>query len=303
MNNRWYIALRRASYRLREDGSYEWQDEHRRLNSETYVVQCDDLLNITDWKLVEDHGARNRANIGRQGLEDARIFHSGTSLFGLWSALDGAELNLPGYVDEKVTFRPDWSRATNTMVLGQIDSSRVTRLHVIPSPHGRGREKNWMPAVDDGRIFFLYSPGELEVYSWHDGVLDFIHRRKKVLSELSDWSGSSQVIRWNEGWLCICHYAGRNIKTSFRQIGPFYFHKLLYMSRDWDIIATSKRFFFERRGLEFCAGLEINGDHVVVSYGVNDSSAVLMKISNLQIQGLLRPIRIERRLWRNKKSG
>ncbi len=45
------------------------------------------------------------------------------------------------------------------------------------------------------------------------------------------------------------------------------------------ILRISRPFIFQKRGIEFAAGLIRDGDDLVVSYGVDDKTAWLMRTS------------------------
>jgi hypothetical protein len=58
-----------------------------------------------------------------------------------------------------------------------------------------------------------------------------------------------------------------------------YTHKLVEYDLEGKLLWQSKEFNFEQFGIEFCAGMAFKGDDVVLSYGVMDKKALLLKIN------------------------
>lgn len=294
---RWIVAARRPNYSLRKNGSYLVEDDVERLYSETYLIDCDESLRPSMPRRLELGQAHSRREWATNGFEDPRIFSLGASLFGLWSAMClGPQKHAAAAVETNQTrqktpviIRPDWSATTNTMVVAEIRDDVLTEPVLLSSPHARMREKNWMPFVYQGRIHFLYSLFNMEVHLFENGVLRQIHCLDEPVAELADWSGSSQLIPWNAGWICVAHLAGRRLKRSMKRLGPFYFHRFVLVSQEWQVTALSAPFFIEKRGLEFCAGLAVHGDRVILSYGRDDRFSALVEMTRGQIDELLRP--------------
>ena len=85
---------------------------------------------------------------------------------------------------------------------------------------------------------------------------------------LSAWRGGSQAIRIGSYWLWVDH---RPI-TGFDGSRNLYIHRFTLGDEDLTrIIATSPPFVFRNYSIEFCAGLAIDGDKLVLSYSMRDA--------------------------------
>jgi hypothetical protein len=66
-----------------------------------------------------------------------------------------------------------------------------------------------------------------------------------------------------------------------------YLHRLVFFDKNWDITRTSKEFFIEKKGAEFCAGLANKGDRYVISYGLRNIHARMVEMSASLVERLL----------------
>ncbi|MGD0196575.1 MAG: hypothetical protein ABSC56_01530 [Solirubrobacteraceae bacterium] len=205
------------------------------------------------------------------GLEDPRLFVLEGSLWCLWtlgSQLDDGEL-------------------ANRMVMAEVGQNVIRDFHLLRSPYSLPREKNWMPFIVDGALHVVYDLAHLEVYRVIGDTLDRVSKRDAPVPELMAHSGSSQLIPWGTEWLGVSH---RVLWTPRRlaNVMPhrFYVHHFILLSRDYELRALSRGFFFTRRGIEFCAGLAAEGQKVIVSFGSNCSAAMLMELSARQLASL-----------------
>ena len=97
--------------------------------------------------------------------------------------------------------------------------------------------------------------------------------------------GGTQLVRVGEdAWLGIGHEMRlvRNRK--------FYWHVWYLVNGKGKLVSSSERMKFATNGIEFAAGLALDGDHLVVSYGVDDMEARLGETSLSAVLALLRPV-------------
>lgn len=194
----------------------------------------------------------HRSLIFRNGLEDGRLIRNGR----LYSLFSGLYQNENGAV--VVT--------KNTMILMDMES-----LEYRSYPTGK-REKNWMPFVRDGEILALTSTKPLNVVSLKDGSLIKEGRGLDTF-----WSGSSQFIPYKGGWLGVVHRHD-GVMERKNSIWPLrtYVHAFLWMDQDFENLDLSPSFRFRSKGVEFCSGLDWDGDELILSYGIHDEEAHLL---------------------------
>jgi hypothetical protein len=293
-NGEWIVAARRANYKMSSSGVYTVKGGIRKLNSDTFIVRCDEDLNPGSVTKLDAFSASQAYQNARNGFEDPRLFEFNGELTGLWSAmrLGTQDFDAPDQPpeDQTTSFRPTWSGTTNVMTVAEIYGDQISNPLELPSPHGLSREKNWMPFVIDGVLHLVYYLERMEVYRLVDGKLELAHLSPDVNAELRGWSGSSQFIQWDGNWLCVAHFAGRRVKQTIKSIGALYLHRFVVISPDWKIVGMSKRFFFEKRGLEFCAGLGVDGERLILSYGIDDRRAALLELDRNIVQGMIKVV-------------
>ncbi|MDD7963505.1 hypothetical protein [Microbacterium thalli] len=279
-------AVRVPAYRLEEDGKYRILSEHG-LASRTLLVDLDAALRPTRVRELETEALRQKHDEARDGLEDPRLFISGGKLMCLWNGLNTGRDNHHQLRRDEL-WAPDWTSARNTMIVAEIRDDAVRESAVIASPFGNAREKNWMPESPSDSPTFCYRVADDYTLIYSEG--DYLSSaRATAHSRLTGWSGSSQMLAWRSGRLCVVHKAIRG-NPALKHLAPaVYLHKFVFFSEDGRTY-ESRTFFFQRRGIEFCAGLAEDGESLVLSYGVDDASAHLSRINSDQVQKLLRRI-------------
>jgi hypothetical protein len=186
------------------------------------------------------------------GFEDVRLFFRGSDLHGIASVAVGGQS--VGVV------RTD-------MVVFKISENAVVEEKVIASPR---YERNWMPVVDDDLTTpqrFIYSTDPLNVVTAGSDIAAL----KPIGGTLR---GGTQVVGYNNNKIAIVHeVAGGSGKP------VEYTHRFVVFDNALTAVKIGKPFFFQKRGVEFCSGLAVRDDKVLVAYGVEDKRAFLAEVS------------------------
>lgn len=164
----------------------------------------------------------------------------------------------------------------------QISYDKVTEIsrHKIPAP-GKNLsycEKNWMPILDMPFHFIKWcNPTEIIRYDIDNRttttvVLD----ENKRYTLPNDLRGSSQVIPFMDGHLCITHEVNLYTDIQGRKDGK-YRHRFVYWDKNWNLI-TSNLFHFMTGEIEFCAGMCLFEDSLLISFGFQDNAAYILKM-------------------------
>jgi len=236
------------------------------LTTTNYFCSLDDNLSITSF---------NRINTSKYdiipiwefvGLEDARLVRWNDKLYICGVRRDTKingegrmELSEIKILDNKVT--------------------EISRFR-IPSPNNDDTsycEKNWMPILDIPYHFVKWT-NPTEVVK--------VDPIKKTCTQVflgTDYSskrdirGGSQVITIGDYRVAITHEVdlwqnkNNNKEATYR-------HRIVTWDKDWNIVNISDEFDFMTGYIEFCCGLAIKGDNVLVSFGYEDNAAYLLKI-------------------------
>ena len=172
------------------------------------------------------------------------------------------------------------------MMLGQLEGSKVVGWHLLPSPTGSPMEKNWMPCVDSGLLRWIYWIDPMEVLTYRDG--EIFRERLGRYGRLEKWAGSSPLVRYRGNWLGVVH-----LRRDWRHVSSFE-HRLVELSADFEIQRMSPAFTLEGADVEYCAGLCVTDSHAILSYGVRDREARIIRLNLSDVEALLRPLVIPR---------
>jgi hypothetical protein len=281
--DQWLVAVRAINYtvtpilgRIRAPGGNDSVD------SRTWFVRLDHNLQLLSTTELDDTPYRGPQSLAKNGLEDPRAFRLDGQIWCLWTA--GQILG------------DDWENVTSTMALGRIDGSRILDFRYLDSPHHRSREKNWMPWVitnplsSKHELRLIYSISTMETYLCNSQGLQLINKSPNMDQRLKGYSGGSPLIPYEGGYLCAVHYAARAIRmASLKLTEFFYIQRLVHIAADFSILAISREFFLEHKGLEFCAGIALTDAHLLMSYSIRDCESHVMALSIAQLDALFQP--------------
>jgi predicted GH43/DUF377 family glycosyl hydrolase len=198
------------------------------------------------------------------GFEDLRIFHWRGSL---WGSACLRQMNAEGWC-EQVLARINDRGASHC----RLSDCRVLR------PDGlRLHERNWMPRIDGDVLQFIYLCDPTLVV---DENAHIISSEIPVVAA-DQFSGGSQAIAFNEGWLVLVHEVRRGAnfaKTAYQ-------HRFVWFDRANRLRRLSRPFYFNQKGIEFAAGLawHPDGERLLVSYGVGDQEAFIGTVNAAEV--------------------
>jgi len=106
-----------------------------------------------------------------------------------------------------------------------------------------------------------------------------------LLPKYEGLRGGTQLVRVGEdAWLGIGH------EMKFVDARKFYWHVWYLVDSKGKMVAASEPCKLAPEGIEFAAGMAIEGDRVVVSFGVDDMYARLGETQLSAVMGILRPV-------------
>jgi len=162
---------------------------------------------------------------------------------------------------------------------GPNNTRRIARLHLDASgnveradiqPSNQIYEKNWMPLSVNGEFKWIYSidptailPGPLRECPF---ALDHLR--------------GGAAIAFESGYLCVTH------EVTEVEAGLIYLHRFVRLDNRFNVTAVSPTWVFAHHGIEFCAGLALDGSSLVLSYGVEDREAWTTRIDAKELDGI-----------------
>jgi len=162
-------------------------------------------------------------------------------------------------------------------------------------------EKNWVPIIDKPYHFLKWSnPVDIVKVDLSTKMENGFYKCEQVyLSKNThplprDIRGGTQLVPWEDGYLMIGHEVDL-FKSELQQKDAFYYHRIFFLNKDFEVERYSDYFNFMTGYIEFGTGLVLVGenklglkkDDVYITYGFQDNSAFLLKTDNKFINSLL----------------
>lgn len=261
------VTVRTLNYRLQDNGHWGGTPEGGVLNA-VWLVSLDADLAVTGARKIEDRHITAAHERARNGFEDARLFHWQDEW---WIA---AAAHCHGSATRRTTF-----------CVCRLDGARIAEVYFARSPFNSASEKNWMPAARGAALEFVYRVAPLQIMHFgRDGVFSFEARPQAdgaLGCQLEGWSGSSQLVRYRDRWLCVVHHRVEERKRLR------YEHAFVELDEAFRITRVSDRWCFDGPTVEFCAGLCLAGENAILGYGHLDREARLTRLPLWIVEALL----------------
>jgi len=201
------------------------------------------------------------------GFEDLRLF---AWRGGLWCIACVRELTAEGWCEQ---------------VLARLDEPapgqcRLTDWQVLRTEGPRLHEKNWMPLVEPetDRLRFLCGCDPTRLVD--ERARTIAHTTPAIAAE--HFSGGSHAIAFDDGWLAVIHEAPGQTPRTYR-------HRFVWFDAAAALHRVSRPFYFQRKGIEFAAGLawHPDGKRLLLSWGVSDGEAWIATVEAGDVRALL----------------
>jgi len=199
------------------------------------------------------------------GLEDARVVRWDNKLY---------------YTGVR---RDTTKNGQGRMELSEIEltpksAKEISRVR-IPTPRDKDSycEKNWMPIIDQDYRYVKWSnPTEVVEYDPINHVTNQVHVGEYT-NKSCDFRGGSQVIPFGNHYIAISHTCFMHPSEAKRK-NATYRHSIIVWDKNWNIVKYSKLFSFMDNLVEFCCGMTVVNDDVLISFGIQDNAAYVVKL-------------------------
>lgn len=160
------------------------------------------------------------------------------------------------------------------MELSEIkDGKEINRYRIEPPSGYTYCEKNWMPITSMPFHFVKWTnPTEIVKVNLAKKSSESICIVEQNIDFPRDIRGGSQVIPWRGGYLAVTHEVDLWFNEKSNKDAQYY-HRFIYWDKNWEIISHSEAFKFMDAKIEFCCGLSLVNDLLVMTYGYQDSTA------------------------------
>jgi hypothetical protein len=149
----------------------------------------------------------------------------------------------------------------------------------IPPPFDNSSycEKNWMPILDMPYHFVKWTnPTEVVKIDPVNKTCEQVFLGQPY-STKRDIRGGSQVITIGDYRIAITHEVDLWKNKNNNKEGT-YRHRIITWDKDWNVVNISDEFDFMTGYIEFCCGLAVKDDNVLISFGCEDNAAYLLNI-------------------------
>lgn len=209
------------------------------------------------------------------GLEDARVVRWDNRLFLIGVRRD-TKTNGEG--------RMEFSEIINDN--GKIKEINRYRIEPPNDPNSYC-EKNWMPILDMPYHFVKWTnPTEVVKVDLTTNTSKTIYQSNTFIPNLPDLRGSSQIITYKDYRFCVVH--GLNFfRNKQGQKDATYYHYFVIWDKDWNIVKISDKFSFMGGEIEFCCGMTLYKDDLLITFGFQDNAAYVLKIPKHMIDNVI----------------
>jgi FkbM family methyltransferase len=146
-----------------------------------------------------------------------------------------------------------------------------------------------MPILDMPFHFVKWSnPAEVVVVDLKTNTSKriFTPNENDKIPDLPFLRGSSQVIPWGDYHICLVHDCDL-FHNRMKQKDATYMHRFVIWDRNWKTIKITDPFSFMDGEIEFCCGMAILNEDMLITFGFQDNAAYILKIPGEMIPSLL----------------
>jgi len=257
--------VRYVNYHTSEQGIYTARDPENIVRTQNLCLRNDswDKLFPSDtsanpYDFVKEDESVTTYPTNVMGYEDVRIFSDGSNVF--FTAATKSLTN-----DGKIH-----------MAYGSYNlaSNSLSNVQVIPSPLGAECEKNW-----------LFVPGNRIVYRWNPFQAGTIENGRLNLTTtysvppyFRQLRGSANGVLYNNTIVCLTHV------VKYGTPRKYYHHLVTLEPTSLKPLSISLPFYFKTHGIEYCLGMDIEGDTITFYYSTFDAHPRTMKIPYNKIE-------------------
>ena len=255
------LFTRYVNYRIDNNGAYTINNASGQIQTTNVVSYLsDDLTTILESYAIDDSTLGIPAyNSGRYvGLEDVRIFNCANRrnlafVASSASYTKGHEIRI---------VRGEFSLADKKFINGEV---------LEPPTHLPSFcEKNWIP-LSDGKFIFRWHP--YEIGACNGNMPMQIISSRVISNSLFEKVRGSTIPVWSDAcYTCVVHWSEvQNVPGTVGSCGPLgtvgscgplgnllqYYHMLVRLDGDYNVIEWSNPFHFSRIGIQYCLGFTI----------------------------------------------
>ena len=254
--------------------SYYHGDNDMNLRTNNYLGTLDKYtLELTSWKKLDTSTRDVKPLWSFIGLEDARMVRWDNRLF-----LIGVR-------------RDTTPNGVGRMEFSEIEDGREVNRYRIECPDPTSYcEKNWMPVLDKPYHFVKWSnPVEVVEADLETCTSKTVYTHPHIPNFCYDLRGGTPLVRWDDDtYISIVHECEFTPYNHLGHKDGSYYHRFIFWkSSDFSIQSISERFKFMNMAIEFCIGMDMKDDTVVIAYACEDNASYAFKIPKNDLSDII----------------
>ena len=259
-NNQIIANVRYVNYRIQNDGSY--------VMSKNNILSRDEKVRTENSCMILNNNFESMSNLIFMNVDKNNVQVKDTHILGLE---DIRLFEINNTLQCIATSREFSDSDTNRIVIGNYDIEKnlISNLTILKSPKEiqyNKCEKNWIP-IDD-KIIYDWHPLQIGIIT--NNKLE-ITIQKNTPTFFKNIRGSSNVIKYNNEYWIVVH--GVKYSTPRK-----YYHAIVILDNEYNIKKYTIPFYFDTFKIEYCLGLLIEDNNIIMSVSKNDSNPFIVKI-------------------------
>ncbi len=276
-----WLNTRYVNYWIYPSGCYLFHNHDRVIDNKNILSELStDTLYPINFREIEEKIKLPTVKAISSGLEDIRLFSAGSKVKYIATTA--------GYT----------SCGKSRIITGNysLKNGSIEDGIIIQPPDSNADswcEKNWIPIVKtekvasfDEYIYDLYE--EFYVYKWspmeigkinsNTQKLEIVRTNKMRNPIFSRIRGSTTFTETDEGYVGLVHYSEEHSPRH-------YYHMLVLLDKEtFSLLKYSEPFYFEKLGIEFCIGMQVDGDIYRFWISRHDRDPMMMEVDKTGIR-------------------
>lgn len=263
LNGKYIMNQRNVNYFIDGEGIYKFQSVNmqNKIITLNKYIEFDDEFNIIKEQLFNNYD-KNTYSFGNEynGIEDIRISNKlmflGTEYINNSTKMVYGKYDLENYV----------------LIPNQIEANFKLNQH----------EKNWVFIDHENNQDIIYKWYPLTICKLNNNIL-YIDKTKKMPDIFKFIRGSTYGYKYNDQFWFIVHMVS-NEKPRH------YYHMFVILDNDLNLKKYSAPFKFENFRTEYCIGLIIEQNRIIISYSIDDKQCKIAFYTHDEINQIIKYI-------------
>jgi mannosyltransferase OCH1-like enzyme len=266
LSNNFLINIRWINYNYNENGSKKIIPKQWLSRNSRYIVD-ENFNQISDEIFLEENYLEQKNNISI-GLEDIRIFKFNDKYYYNATRFDNNR-KIPSICSGIYNIDNNSYNLNKNIILPKMYNLNKIRIC----------EKNWSFVNYKNELCIVYNwfPLQIGKIDYDKNEMNIIEIKYNVPDFFKDARGSTNGIKTdNEIWFII--HKSQTIEDNYNKTSTTYYnyqHFFAVFDLDMNLIRYSELFKFEDSKVEFCVGMIIKNDEMILSYSLLDTKSII----------------------------